>query len=110
MTTENALPAAVALPQFLYAAEVNRNGLAATEIVRCTLTENDEDPAYWYGEHEGSEILVEQPGLEVLDGGKTVRYSSESMGDVSMFIMGARAVYTAQAANNSDAVLEDSND
>jgi hypothetical protein len=100
---------AVALPQFLYAAEVNRNGLVSKDIIRCTLTENDEDPAYWHGEDEGGEILVETPGLEVLDDGKTVRYSSESIGDVNMFIMGARAVYTAQAANNSDAVLEDSN-
>lgn len=90
--------------QFLFAVEINRNGLSATEVVRCVLTEN-EDSAYWYGEHEGSEIIVESPGLEVLDDGKTVRYSSESLVDVKLFIMGARAVYTTQAANNADSVL-----
>jgi len=94
------------LPDVLFAAEVNVRGLVATEPVRATLTENGEDPAYWYGEHEGSEILVETPGLEVLDDGKTVRYSSENLADVLMFIMGARAVYTVQSANAKETVLE----
>lgn len=97
-------------PKFVYAAEVNENGLVAREPMKGDLVEGgtDTDISMWncFDAEAGTQIVVDKPGV-VESGDRFVRFSHVDPEKVQAFIDGIRAVYTVQAAIARSAVLKD---